>query len=352
MTNQKKHQITRSIFAGIIGLAFAYIFWPFITPLLLAAIFAFAFEPFFARKGLTRKKRRWTTVFLVIGIFLVFTLPVGFVVNRLVFKIKEVAKVGLDKTPIYQSVQVLVQKVSNFVINFSDQMHVDTSMIEPQEMINKMGTWLVGGVGTVVSAAPELVMAYFVFSAAFYFFLTESKTIKRVFLNFDLLATNELNEIVTTMQKSSFSILSVSIFVGSIQALVVSIGGAIFGYREFLILFVLTFFLSFIPVVGAAPVALVLSILSFIQNDIGSGIGLLVVAVIAGSIDNILKPFLVSSAEEEINPIISLLSIVGAVIVYGIPGLLLGPILLQLTFKIFPLLFNKKSDAPAQRPAP
>jgi predicted PurR-regulated permease PerM len=76
---------------------------------------------------------------------------------------------------------------------------------------------------------------------------------------------------------------------------------------------------------------------------VGSGIGLLVVAVVAGSVDNIIKPLIVSSgSEESLNPVISLLAIIGAVIVYGIPGLLLGPILTELTLKIVPILFSEE----------
>jgi predicted PurR-regulated permease PerM len=57
---------------------------------------------------------------------------------------------------------------------------------------------------------------------------------------------------------------------------------------------------------------------------------------------------LVSSNEEELHPIISLVAIIGAIIVYGIPGLLLGPILTQVAFRIIPLLMPKTKLEAAQ----
>jgi predicted PurR-regulated permease PerM len=148
------------------------------------------------------------------------------------------------------------------------------------------------------------------------------------------------------VQQTSYITLVAHAIIGSVQSMIVAIGGLIFGYSEFLLLFVITFFTSLIPVIGASPVAIVLAVISLAQGEIKSAIGLAVVAIIAGSIDNILKPYIVSqSGDEELNPVIALIAIIGAVIVYGLPGLLLGPILTTLAFKIVPILFENDENS-------
>ena len=124
-----------------------------------------------------------------------------------------------------------------------------------------------------------------------------------------------------------------------------ALGSSIFGFHEFFLIFVVTFILSFIPVIGAAPVSFVLAITAFVIGQSGNGIGLLVVTGIAGSIDNIIKPYVFSAREEGAHPIMSLIGIIGSIIVFGLPGLLLGPLLLQLGTELLPKLFEKASAA-------
>jgi predicted PurR-regulated permease PerM len=147
------------------------------------------------------------------------------------------------------------------------------------------------------------------------------------------------------VQKSSYSTLVASAAIGALQASIVAFGGLIFGFKEFFLLFVVTFFTSFIPVIGAAPIAIILAVISLVQGEYLATVGLTVVALVAGSVDNIVKPLVFASASEEsLNPIVSLLAIIGAVIVYGLPGLLLGPILTELTLKIIPILFEEQKE--------
>ena len=109
------------------------------------------------------------------------------------------------------------------------------------------------------------------------------------------------------------------------------------GFHEFLVIFVITFFFSLVPLIGAAPIAFFLSVLSFFQDHIGAGITLLVATAITSSIDNIIKPMMLKT--EEVHPALSLLALIGAILIYGPIGILLGPVLTSLVFKIGSILF-------------
>ncbi|MNT64816.1 hypothetical protein D3C72_2027500 [compost metagenome] len=62
--------------------------------------------------------------------------------------------------------------------------------------------------------------------------------------------------------------------------------------------------------------------------------------MIAGSIDNILKPIMVGRGENNVSAIVSFTSVVGAIIVMGIPGLILGPVIMNLFVGISPVLIK------------
>ena len=66
----------------------------------------------------------------------------------------------------------------------------------------------------------------------------------------------------------------------------------------------------------------------------GSAIALVVVSVIASTIDNILRPILVISGDD-VHPAVVLLSLIGAIIIFGIPGLFLGPVIATVTVQLY-----------------
>ena len=203
----------------------------------------------------------------------------------------------------------------------------------------KAAAWLLGLTTTMASQLPEIILGIFIFTAALYYFLTQSRVIKKSIRDFELLKQDQLDRIIQTVQRSSYATLIMTASLGSLQALIVSTAAWFCGYTEFFMVLLLTFIMSLIPVIGAAPMAIILSLLSFVQGDVTAGIALIVTSIIAGSIDNVLKPYMVSSQDDDIHPVISLVALIGAVIVYGFPGLILGPVLTQLRFRIIPILF-------------
>jgi predicted PurR-regulated permease PerM len=333
----------RIVLTAVIFGLFGAMFVPFFTPLLMAALFGFALEGVVSKYAPRRSARRVPTALILLFFFLLIAIPLGVVGYHLVSIVRDLAQMRIEDTAVYHSVEQLLASFSEL----SDRLFFALDMNPPEggltELLPKAGAWVLAYTAAIASRTPELVIHLFVFCAALYVFLTESRYIRATVSSFGVLKESELDEIIRVVQRSSYRTLVVSAALGSVQALVVAVGGLIFGFKEFFLIFMITFFTSFIPVIGAGPIAVLLAILSFIQGNVFSGVGLIIVAAVAGSVDNFIKPLVVASGgEESLNPVISLLAIIGAVLVYGIPGLLLGPILTELTLKIVPILFSEE----------
>lgn len=342
MKVELRHRVVRVILTAVIFALFGAMFMPFFTPLLMAALFGFALDGVVSRYAPKRSTRRMPTALILLGFFTLVSLPVVVVSVRVVSIARELAATQLEETAVYKSVEHLVASVSVF----ADRLFEAVGATPPEgglmNVLPKAGAWVLAYIAGFAATAPELILHLFVFSAALYVFLTESRYIRTVVSSFKILKESELAQILRVVQRSSYMTLVVSACLGAIQATIVALGGLIFGFKDFFFIFIVTFFCSFVPVIGAAPMAVLLSLIAFVQGNTFEGVGLVVVAVIAGSVDNVIKPLVVSSnSEESLNPIISLLAIIGAVIVYGLPGLLLGPILMELTLKIVPILFSE-----------
>jgi predicted PurR-regulated permease PerM len=116
------------------------------------------------------------------------------------------------------------------------------------------------------------------------------------------------------------------------QGVLMAIGLYIVGNKAAPLLGLLTFFLSPVPVgppLVWIPVGLWM-ILS--QGETGWGIFLLVWgAVVVSSVDNVLKPMIISKGSD-LPFILVMLGVFGGVIAFGLIGVFLGPVLLALGF--------------------
>jgi len=89
-------------------------------------------------------------------------------------------------------------------------------------------------------------------------------------------------------------------------------------------------FLSFIPVGGTALVWAPASVLLFIQEAYLKGIILLVIGIFGISmVDNLLRPLLIST-RTKIHPLLLFFAVLGGIQVFGLIGLVAGPLIVTL----------------------
>ena len=116
----------------------------------------------------------------------------------------------------------------------------------------------------------------------------------------------------------------------------------IFGVKAPLLFAVVLMFASFIPLLGASLVWLPIGIIMCFTQSILKGILFIIICGICVSLlDNFLRPFLL---KDRINahPLIIFFAILGGVKVFGINGLIIGPLVVILFFTVLNLLLNTK----------
>lgn len=353
MQAAQQHRFVRIIFTAIIILLFTLMFVPFFTPLLLAGLFAFAFENLVTKYARRFKSRPLVTIALLVLLSLFVATPLVLVSLKTFSTIKEYATIGLQNTEAYKLTETMLTSISEKADAIAQSLDVDLSQLPRLgDGLSRGSQFLAAFATGFIASIPDIILSLLVFLLSLYYFLTESANIKTFFLNLNLLKKNEVTEIIHIIKTSSYLTVIASALVGALQALIVAVFGYFCGYKQFMMIFVLTFISSLIPVIGAAPMALVLAAFSFIQGNNGTGIILIVAAVIAGSIDNVVKPLIVNaSSSDDLHPVIALLALIGAIMIYGAPGILLGPILTQLAFKIISILFpgNEALETVANR---
>ena len=334
----KKLNMSRVIGILLLGTCL-FQFYPFLMPICLAAVFAFALAPKLKWVRGQRTKKVSTVVFLLTSV-VVGIVPIIFAIYRLSQKIMQFAKIGFEKSEIY----AVLERLRSYLAEHASEIIPDSLLsfqFDP-ETLAKWSDKTVSILAGVVSSLPEFFVAAFVFFAATYFFVINGESIQSKVISLGWIEEKKLNTIVERVQKICFGTLLSTLIVSTFQATLVALGARVFGYQEVVLLFLVTYMASLIPIIGAGPVGFLLAANGFIEGKIGVGIGMLVVSCLASLTDNLIKPLVISKfspKEAHIHPLISIIAFIGAVLTFGLPGILIGPILTQLTVALLPLLF-------------
>lgn len=332
----------RLILLVFLAFLFILIFIPFTTPILLAAFVAFGCEPIINKVRHKSKGRRFFSIGLILALLVVLIVPLVLFTLRIASAIKSLSANSMQNSQFFQAIFTLWEKIQNYFSGTVNSLGLDSTIIPAkEELFAKVSPIILDRGAQFLTALPDLGLSLFVFCCMVFVFIMSAANLKNYFRQIEVLPTGEIDDITKTIQKSCYIILVSTILIGALQAFIVAVGSTIFGFHEFFLIFAVTFFLSFIPVIGAAPVAILLALISFLLGNAGHGIGLIVIGVVAGSIDNIVKPFILSSGDDDLHPVLSLLGIIGAVIIFGLPGLLLGPLILQVSTTLVPKLSKK-----------
>lgn len=326
--------------ASVIVLSFLYILSPFLIPFLFGGMLAMALSPFltfFMKKYHWR--RRKALLVLTLLIFIIAALPSAIFLLR-------GARIISDFFS-KQSISVLTQnaqgRIYAFVDNLAESNHIDPVLVREKvdSFSNQAGSWILKTFSDMVGQIPDLFLVGLVTLLSFYFFLAKESQIRKLFDRYYYFNKSNADKFVAVMKSSCREVFFSNVITGVIQSLIVSIGALVCGLGDFYIIFFFTFIISFIPIIGAAPMAFALALYAFLDGRAGAGIAMSIIGAVSGLADNIIRPYLVSLGEVEVPAFIGFLAVIGGVIVMGLPGLFVGPLLASMMYGIIPLIVNE-----------
>jgi predicted PurR-regulated permease PerM len=339
INNKLEKSFLKYTTALVILVLCAYIFLPFMPPIIMGALLALALVPtqnFLIRKKISHQKSLLT---MVLGIVFLAFAP------TFVFFIR-----GSKMVNEYINNPEFIEKLKTLQNQLVVKFHDWAPMIglKPEEIdghvqsiATKAGTFFLSLFGSVVARVPDITLFVIIMLISMWVFLSRGFKIRILFDRYFNFSKENSDKFIQVLVVSSKTVFFSNVITGLIQALFVTIGAVFFGVGDWFLVLFITFISSFIPVIGAGPVAFVLALYSFLSGDNVAGVGLIVVAGISGAIDNILRPILVTSKEVEVPALISLLAVLGGVGAFGLKGLFLGPFITSVAFGVLPLIFEE-----------
>lgn len=318
MRNKKAYVI------GGFTVLFAAFCLPFWKALSLAAIFSLAIYSYLPKKGKGELPGK-IVIMATTAIVLAMMMPILFGIYSFSSNVINFSKQENSSMFSSQNIKNRISKKADAAIDYFNIPFSGST----RDIIEKSSGVVADNVleyaTETIKSIPDLVLEVIVFALGLYIFLSYAANIRGKIIKLKILTDTDLQELVKVLQEGSFQCLVTLLLVGGIQAVTVIIGAAIAGFSNLGFIFLITFLLSFIPIIGAAPVAFSLSLIKVFQGDVPMALLMFTTGLIAGSIDNIVKPLLLKRGIE-FDGAMSLIIILGSIIVLGIPGLVIGPV--------------------------
>lgn len=287
------------------------------TAFLGAAILFVVFRPWF--HSLTQKKKwnkRLVTVLLMLFSLIVIILPFAVLSVLLVDRIQVYAR---NPQQILDLVNQL-EKATGFKL--TTQQNVRQLVTEGASFASKQFPSILGG---TLDFVVILGLLYF----ALYFMFMEEKTFMKGLQRYLPFEQKTLNELGESLKNNVNANVIGQAVVSFVQAILTGVTLWIFGTPDPAFWGMIAFFMAFIPVLGTPLVWGPAALIKFSQNETGQGLGILLVGLIVIiNIDNLLR-ILLAKRMGDVHPLITLTGIVLGVPIFGILGLVIGPLLLS-----------------------
>ena len=327
----------RKSFVLLVTVACAILFlaliWGFVEALLLAAVFAGILHPMYRRLQRSFGGRSTlASLTTVLAALLIVVIPLIFLLGLVGGQAVEVAE---SMAPwVEQNIGELQGTGDELPDWFPYREYLQPYQVEIYaklaEVAEAAAGYLAAGLGTVTEGAMSFFLQLFVMLYAMFFFLVSGPQLLSTILGYMPLSLGDADRLTAVSLSVSRATVKGTLVIGIIQGALGGIGFAVVGIGSPVFWAAVMAVLSILPGIGATLVWAPAVVYLLLTGHTLAGIGLLVwSAGVVGTIDNVLRPILVGR-DTAMPDLLILLSTLGGLGLFGISGLVLGPMIAAL----------------------
>ena len=315
----------------LFGALLVYLLHDFINAFLGAVIFYLLFKKFMVY--LTEKKN-WkpglaATVIIILS-FLIVLLPVFSTAFMVYSKVSTLASNPDAILEMFENLNIKVKTLTGSELLTGERM----------KSLQQSATGLITGfISTTFGIVAQIGIMYFLL----YYLLTNyNKTEVSMSKMLPISGKSSLM-LYHELQTMTFSNAITVPLLAIIQGLCAWLGFWIFGVEEPFFWAIMLALFSIIPLIGTAIIWAPIGLFLIASAETWQGVGLLIYsAAIITNIDNVFR-FIIQKKFAEVHPIITVLGVILGLNLFGLPGLIFGPLLISY-FLIFIKMYQKEYE--------
>lgn len=297
-----------------------FVLKPIILSVIAGLLLAYAFFPIYKKIFKIFRERNTTALAVCVIILLIIFIPLWFLIPLI---IQQAFDLFLSTQDI--DVRSIVETLFPAA---SDNFRQDTTAIIIKFIGDITSNSIKSLTGFLLNL-PNVLLHVAVLVFVFFFTLRDHDKLSAFVSGLSPFKKEKEKVLATKFKEITSSIVYGYIIVGIIQGIATGIGLLIFGVPQPLILTIVAIFASILPMIGPWLIWIPAAVFLLIQGEVGAAVGFSIYSIIFVSmIDNILRPYIVSR-KTGVHPIIVLVGMIGGLLVFGIMGILIGPLILS-----------------------
>ncbi len=320
------------LFLTAVGLAL-YVIWPFRAPLILAAVLASVLQgPFRWLTRLARGRRAIAGAATTLSLLVLIVGPLAAIIAFATAQVVRGLAFLRDELGIENVAQLrhgeLSPRAQELLQRLLDALHVTRTQLA--DFAHQASTVAEGGVSKIVASSGRATFHTAIMVIAFYFFLVEGARIVDWMRRVSPLEARQTRDLLDEFRAVSRASILGTVIAALFQALLATLGFVITGVPHAVFFGLCTLIASFIPVVGTLLVWLPAAAFLWLGGSHGSAIllGAWCLLFVVGA-EHIGKPMAlryVLGGQQEMHTGIVFLSLLGGLEMFGLIGLILGPL--------------------------
>jgi predicted PurR-regulated permease PerM len=266
------------------------------------------------------EKKGWNKT--LVALMIIFSSLIVIVIPFLSLSIMVIGKIA-DINRSSLPIQEWVTKIDAFAQSNLGQAHF------AENTLQKLGTYAADLFPSILGSAASIILTLLVLYFLLYFMLTQHVSFETGLLKYAPFREQHALKFAEAMRNSTYSNVLGQGIIAVTQGTLLGLGFYAFQIPDPIFWAVIGSFMSFLPVVGAPTLCIPAGII-FIAND-HTIKGILLIAyglLFIGNIDNVLR-VLINKRVGNTHPIISVIGVFIGLPLFGILGLVFGPVLLS-----------------------
>ncbi|MCC6502565.1 MAG: AI-2E family transporter [Deltaproteobacteria bacterium] len=323
------------LLALLVGYLMFIMMVPFFIPIFWGAVLVVLFYPYY--RWLLKKTGQRTylasliaclsiAIFIIVPLAIIGTMMAGELLNLYNWAEGYLQQVS---TKAHKSPLFIVQLLEKYVGSYVDVHTINLKGIfasTVREAAAYAGQSLTGFVKSFAEFFINLFLAFF----SMYFLFKDGDKLFEIIKDLIPITDHHKDMIIAKNRGVIYATIYGGIMVGLVQALLGGLAFWFLGVPAALLLGFVMFFATFLPSVGSSLVWGPVAAYLFLKGDIFGGTMLVIWGVfVIGLVDNILRPYIIGG-KTNLHPLLLFFSIFGAVNVFGLIGIIAGPLILSI----------------------
>jgi predicted PurR-regulated permease PerM len=335
MDTKKVQNIIFFIILGLVTLLFLYILKPFFTPIFWAAVIASIFTSLYQRLNKKLNRPNLSASLMLLLIVLIIILPAAIIGSLLISEsIQIYNSISTDTSAIENKVQDVLNLLTSNTTMKKFQMDQQLIAEKFSEGIKSIANYIFVHLTDLTQNMIVFLVQFGVMIYTLFFFFRDGDRILRKVMTLCPLGEDKSTILYEQFAAMARATLKATIVLGGLQGIS---GGFIFfltGIEGYMVWGLLMVLLAILPGIGCAIIWAPAGVIMLLNNHLWEGIAILTFGtLVIGLADNLLRPVLIGT-DVEMHPLLIFLSTLGGLIVFGLSGFVIGPIIAALFLTI------------------